>query len=364
MFRREKRQDDNMQPEPENGDLPSDFRQAMTVAEHEIRRYVKTKRFLGIAIVVLAAVLFVFSLPYLSGEHYSGRVEEEGYPAGLDSEIYPEYHSYLWLSRSDVVIDTLEIHVNGSVLQESQWSYFSGQGPIIFFKSDLSGSVVSVSYRYAMRDIDMAKNLLFPFKYIVAFCASLFGADALVGEIQSRTAYLLFPNPLKRSAIFCGKILASLVVGVLIVLLFFSLITLLSLITLGTVAGYLHISFGFAVLYLAACLTLSFAISALAKGSVGALVTTLLLLLLVSPLAQAAGASAGSDVWYVPTFAADTIIYSLQWDDYPRDVTDNTSIPTYYPDPAASALVLVGYSSMFMAIGMMFFRRRELLGHT
>lgn len=352
-----------MLPEPENINLPSDFRQVMTVAKHEIRRYVRTKRFLGIAIVTLAAVLFVFSLPYLSGDHYSGRVKEEGIPALLDSEIYPEYHSYLWLSRSDVVIDSLEIYANGSLLQESQWSYFSGQGPIIFFKSDLHLDVVSLSYRYAMRDVDMAKSLLLPFPYVVAFCSSLLGADALVGEIQSRTAYLLFPNPLRKSAIFYGKVLACLIVGVITVLLFFSLITVLSLITLGTVAGYLHMSLGFALLYLAFCLTLSFAVSALSRGSVGALATTLLLLLLVSPLAQTAGASAGSDVWYVPTFAADTIIYSLQWNDYPSDVTVNTSIPTYYPDPTASALVLVGYSAMLVAIGVMFFRRTEMLGH-
>lgn len=349
-----------MQSNTAASNVPSDLMQVLTVAEHELRRFIRTRRFLGVAVLAVVSVFLVFCLPFLSGERYTGRMEEVGYPANLSSDAYPDYHSYLWLSRSDVVVNTLEIRVDGAVLQEDQWTYMSRQGPIVFFKPDLSSSVVLVSYGYSMKDVDMTRNLLRPFQYTVVFCASLLGADALIGEIQSRTAYLLFPNPLRRSTAFFGKLLSSLIVGVSFVLLHFSLTAILSQVILGTVAAHLHISLGFGILYLVTCLTLSFAMSALAKGSVGALVMTLLVLLVASPLAQAAGASAGSDVWYLPTFAADTIVYSLQWDDYPRDVTENTSVPIYYPNPETSALVLAAYSVMFMVIGVMSFRRSEL----
>jgi ABC-type transport system involved in multi-copper enzyme maturation permease subunit len=44
-------------------------------------------------------------------------------------------------------------------------------------------------------------------------CATFFGADALVSEYESKTRYFLFPNPVRKTAIFLGKFVASALVS-------------------------------------------------------------------------------------------------------------------------------------------------------
>lgn len=353
-----------MPSRPESRTPPSDFKQIFIVARHEVNRYVKTKRFLGISCMTLVLVLFFFTLPFLSGDGYSGNRDELHSPTGLDSAAFPGYMSYVWLSHSDVVTESVRIFVNGSPLTPDEWTYYDEEGPVVLFRSNLTGSDVIVTYKFAMKPIEMAEALLYPIQYIIVFSASLLGADTLIGEIQMRTAYLVFPNPVRRSAIICGKLISSLFVGAVLVLLVFGTVTGLSLIFIGSVAEFLHISLAFALLFMLFCISLSFVVSATAKGSVGALITTLVLLLLISPLGQTAGASAGADVWYVPGFAADTIRYSLQWDDYPEDVTENTSVSTYYPEPSVSATVLLGYSIALVALSVIAYNRRELVGQS
>jgi len=44
--------------------------------------------------------------------------------------------------------------------------------------------------------------------------ATFFGADAIVSEYESKTGYFLFPNPIRKTAIFVGKFIASALVSV------------------------------------------------------------------------------------------------------------------------------------------------------
>jgi len=332
----------------------------VVIAKNEILRHVKTKRFMGLALIVVASAILVFCVPLLSGDSYSGQTTEELYPAPLDSEMYPDYHSYAWLSHGDARAESIKILVNDTYLSANEWEFQTDLGAIVFFRTDYNSTSVTVSYQYAMNEIALAKDMLVPFPFIIGFCASVLGADAIVGDIQTRTAYLLFPNAIRRSSILYGKVLADTIVGVVILSLFFFTVALLSFIAVGVVARFLYVPLVFALLYLFMCLMMSFAISTVSRTTVEALATSLLLLLLVFPSLQAAEASAGQDSWYVPTFAADAIVQSISWNDYPQDVTENTSVPTYYPDPGLSFAVLTIYSAISVAASVVLFGRREL----
>ncbi|HNU35431.1 MAG TPA: ABC transporter permease, partial [Methanomassiliicoccales archaeon] len=68
---------------------------------------------------------------------------------------------------------------------------------------------------------------------LIIIGATMFAGDAIVSEFQSRTGYLLFPNPVKRSTIFIGKYLSTLGILVLMLLVYYGIAALLTLVMTG-----------------------------------------------------------------------------------------------------------------------------------
>ena len=58
--------------------------------------------------------------------------------------------------------------------------------------------------------------------------ATMFAGDAIVSEYQSRTGYLLFPQPVKRSVIYLGKYLSTVGIVSLMLLVFYCAAALLT----------------------------------------------------------------------------------------------------------------------------------------
>jgi ABC-2 type transport system permease protein len=49
--------------------------------------------------------------------------------------------------------------------------------------------------------------------------ATFFGADAIVSKFESKTGYFLFPNPIRKTTVFLGKFIASVLVSVCVIAL-------------------------------------------------------------------------------------------------------------------------------------------------
>ena len=65
---------------------------------------------------------------------------------------------------------------------------------------------------------------------LIVIGATMFAGDAIVSEFQSRTGYLLFPNPVKREAIFLGKYLSTISIISLMVVLYYGIAAVLALV--------------------------------------------------------------------------------------------------------------------------------------
>lgn len=85
---------------------------------------------------------------------------------------------------------------------------------------------------------------------LVLLFATLFSSTSLVSEFEERTALILFTRPIKKSSILLGKLMASMVVGIIAVGIYYLVTAIISFIVAGGVASDLFVSFGLAVLYL------------------------------------------------------------------------------------------------------------------
>jgi ABC-2 type transport system permease protein len=64
------------------------------------------------------------------------------------------------------------------------------------------------------RGTDSAVSASIAVPILSVLSATFFSADAIVSEYESKTGCFLFPNPIRKTAIFVGKVIASALVSV------------------------------------------------------------------------------------------------------------------------------------------------------
>lgn len=337
---------------------PSDMSQLVTIVKYELLKHLRSRRLVGSLIVIALIVALIYSIPPALNKPYAGHMAQ-------DLEIRPfGFTSYAFLNSSHIVNTSIVIHVNGTLLPATNWSYDGTMNAVIFIQN-MSGLHVVADFDFKDDVKDFAETFMSFASTLIIIFVTFFGADALVSEYQNRTAYLLFPNPIRREVMFAGKFVASFIASLCMVGVFYLLIVALSLITLGGVATYLPLSFVFAALFLMACLALSYFISAIMKGSTGAIILTFFLLLMILPIVQSVGMISGMKMWFLLTFMGDLPTTTLSWDSMPIDHSQTQfgfTIYNYYPDPGTSVAVLLAYVLIFSAISALLFKRKQLTG--
>ena len=205
---------------------------------------------------------------------------------------------------------------------------------------------------------------------LIVIGATLFAGDAIVSEYQNRTGYLIFPNPLKKSVLFLGKFLASVIIIGGAVLIWYGVGMLSGLAITGGVTILAFYSLLLALLYSVACVGVGFFLSALMKGSTGALVFTFALLFMILPIVDSTvGAIGGVKPEVSLTFAGGAVDYIMQ-SPYPSDSSQtlpigsgqNLTLYSWYPSVANSIIVMLAYGLIFGTLTLILFKRREMVG--
>jgi ABC-2 type transport system permease protein len=149
---------------------------------------------------------------------------------------------------------------------------------------------------------------------ILTFGASLaaigsvfFAGDAIAGEYESKTGFILFTNPIRRITLWTGKYLAGLLaVGLLIIFTYVVMAIALAVIY-HEVPIQIFGSLGLCLLYAAAVLSLTFFFSAISKGSMGATVMTLLFIWILSGIVQSILAFTNNPYWFMISSGGDSV---------------------------------------------------------
>ena len=192
--------------------------------------------------------------------------------------------------------------------------------------------------------------------------ATFFGADAVVSEYESKTGYFLFPNPIKKAAIFFGKFIASALVSVGTIELFYLIAAMSVRVVNGSISVNTGLSFAYALVYLFAILAVAYFFSAIMRSSVYSLILTFFTFFLILPIVDAVGSVAKFKPWFVITFASLISQYIFQ-NPYPTDKVLNAtavSLVAYYPDVRLSLAVMAAYFVVAFLLAIVLARRREM----
>ncbi len=145
--------------------------------------------------------------------------------------------------------------------------------------------------------------------FIALIGAVLFASFTIVSEFEERTYLLLFTRPVKKTTIFAGKFLACYAITLLVVLIYYGVSAVHSLVLEGAVTSKTFASIGMAMADIFAVSGLAVFFSTISKkGSISALMTFFLVLMIPSILSGILWVvQPGGDYWYLLNVAEGSI---------------------------------------------------------
>ena len=143
---------------------------------------------------------------------------------------------------------------------------------------------------------------------LAAFGAVFFAGDAIAGEFETKTGYILFTNPVRRITLVTGKYLACCVAVILLILFGYAIVCISLLAIYGNIPIETAKSFGLCLLYAGSVLSVTFFFSSVSKGAMGATVMTLLLIMVISGIIESVLLFAGKPYWFLLSTGGDSIV--------------------------------------------------------
>jgi len=191
---------------------------------------------------------------------------------------------------------------------------------------------------------------------------SLFCAPAIASEFEERTALLVFPRPIKKSTFLAGKMLACYIVVGVVIILYYAICMILSLIFAHGLNIKAFGSLGLALLFMLGAGGFAFFLSSISKKGSTAIVLAIVILLLVFwMIIDSITALYGIEPVFSLTYAGTdisniidgTVTYSTYVDQLGRDVW------SFYPSHVLSVGIMTVWFAVTTVLSALIFRRRE-----
>jgi len=162
---------------------------------------------------------------------------------------------------------------------------------------------------YADTSNDFASSNLGFVTLLIILSGAIFAGDCISGEFDKKTHLLLFPTPQKKTSIFVGKYIASIIATWLIVSIYY-LVTASEIIAIYGVSGLtveLGQSFLLALLYASSVVSIVFFFSSIMKKPITSTLIGFFFLMMILPIITSVLMVAEVDPAFIVTHSADLI---------------------------------------------------------
>ena len=201
---------------------------------------------------------------------------------------------------------------------------------------------------------------------MVILGVSLLCASTIASEFEERTALLMFPRPIKKTSFFAGKVLACYIICGLIVIIYYLVCMIVSVIAAGGICPDTFGSLGMALLYMVGAGGFALVMSSLFKKSSSAIIVTIMILFMVFLIVDNIMISSGVEPMFSINYAGKDIlnfvsrdptgIYDFDLTPYGfKDMTFTTANPTH----AMAAWICAIWAAVTTVISAILFKRRE-----
>jgi ABC-type transport system involved in multi-copper enzyme maturation permease subunit len=208
--------------------------------------------------------------------------------------------------------------------------------------------------------VEFAGSSLNFISVLIVISAAMFAGDSVCGEFEKKTSLLLFPTPQNRASIFAGKYLAALLCTLLVVALWYVVLTL----EIGPLYGWgempadLWKSFATALLFSTAAVGVAFLISSALRRSISATILVFLVLMMIMPIGVMIMTMLDTEPWFIPTYSANLITTVLGASSR-LPMPHGNEMQQFTPTLGTGIAVMAAYAVACLAAGMAIAVRKE-----
>ena len=198
---------------------------------------------------------------------------------------------------------------------------------------------------------------------LIIISGAIFAGDCISGEFDKKTGLLLFPTPQKKTSIFVGKYIASIIATWLIVSIYY-LVTASEIAAIYGVSGFtveLGQSFLLALLYASSVVSIIFFFSSIMKKPITSTLIGFFLLMMILPIITTVFTVAEVDPWFIVTHNEGLIA------DVFGTVNEGGfgpghefNLTTFEPDLWSGISVMSAYTIILFLTGVMMADRRKM----
>ncbi|AIZ56688.1 ABC-2 family transporter protein [Candidatus Methanoplasma termitum] len=190
---------------------------------------------------------------------------------------------------------------------------------------------------------------------------SLFCASTLSSEFEERTALLIFPRPMKRVSLFIGKAMACYIVCGGVIILYYFVSMIISLLNTGSVYPAAFASLGLALLFMLGTGGFALLMSSLFNKGAIAVIITIAALLLIFNIIDGMSSMFNFEPVFSITYAGADISNVIN-----GNVTNSVYmdalggyITYFYPSHGLAIAIMVVWATVTTSLSALLFIRRE-----
>jgi ABC-2 type transport system permease protein len=195
---------------------------------------------------------------------------------------------------------------------------------------------------------------------LVIIGVSLLCAPAIASEFEERTGLLMFPRPMKKTSFFIGKLLACYIVCGGIIVIYYAISIVLSILSTGGVYFATFGSLGLALLFMMGAGGFAFLISAVFKKGSTAVIVTIAVLLMIFNIIDTTLMIFNIEPVFSLTYAGldvSNIVDGLSTTTFPPGFGIDGTF--YYPTHAMAVSIMAVWAVVTTTLSVLLFRRRE-----
>ena len=198
------------------------------------------------------------------------------------------------------------------VMKNEIKKYFSGKRMLLFLIILVIILAILTSAPYLIGEEEFTEGQMLTMylsmaPLIVLMAATLFASITIVSEYEERTALIVFTRPISKGSIFLGKLVASVLVSVAFVALYYIYAAIMMAVYFGSVDSGVPVSFGLSCAYAIGCIGVAMLVSSVMKKSNTATILTFVILMIVITAASMVLSIAGFDVSWMIDQASGSI---------------------------------------------------------
>jgi ABC-2 type transport system permease protein len=205
---------------------------------------------------------------------------------------------------------------------------------------------------------EFMKLYIAPVHIMVVIGVALICASSIASEFEERTALLMFPRPMKKTAFFTGKMLSSFIACGAVIVVYYAVCIVVSLISTGGLDVNTFGSLGMAMLVMLGTGGFALLMSSLFRKSSTAVIVTIAALLLVFNMIDGIMMMNNVEPFFSITYASLDILNYIA-----GDVSGQGEIimgsNAFYPTHMMAASICVVWFLITVTLSALLFRRKE-----